>query len=439
MYWSKYNVVLPWRDGYALINSLSGSFDLADAQEIQGLKDGTADMDLMDYAVSRGYIYDNEEQEKAVVEAAYRQFEDIMATSQTQVLLIPTYDCNFSCIYCYEDGVAGRSGLISRQAVDAFFEDVSQRLGNEPVKPYITLFGGEPLLNRPAQKEIMDYIIGKAADEGYDLAVVTNGYHLSDYVDMLSKASVKEVQVTLDGPPEVHNRRRRLKGGQDSFGAIMAGIAAAVAKGLPINLRVVVDKDNIDSLPQLAAILEQKGWLDLEPHHFKVQIGRNYDPFNCFGHNESLLDRAQLWSAYVKLSQQHPILKKFHQPEFKGLKQAIENGSMYAPTFDTCPAGKKEWVYDLYGDIYGCTAASGREEYKLGTYFPQRVIFEDRLEPWRQRDIFHIKQCAGCHVAMVCGGGCGVMAHQRYGEVLAPDCEPIEDIWRSALEYYDVQ
>lgn len=438
MYWSKYNVVIPHGDKYALINPLAGSFDIADKDEIQALRDGIADMDLMDYAVSRGYIYDDEQQEKAALDAAYGEFQDIMATSQTQVLLIPTYDCNFSCIYCYESGVAGRSGIISREAVDAFFDDMEHRLGDEAVRPYITLFGGEPLLNRPGQKDIIAYIIDKAADNAYEIAVVTNGYYLADYLDILSRAHIREIQVTLDGPPEVHNRRRRLKGGQDSFDTIMEGIAAAIDKGMPINLRVVTDKDNINDLPRLADILEHRGWLDLPPERFKVQIGRNYDPFNCFGNNDSLMDRAQLWADYTELSHQYPILKKFHQPEFKGLKQAIETGSMYAPTFDTCPAGKKEWVYDLYGDIYGCTAASGREEYKLGTYFPESKIFEDRLEPWRRRDILHIEQCASCPVGMVCGGGCGVMAHQRSGEVLAPDCEPIADIWESALKYYDI-
>ena len=35
--------------------------------------------------------------------------------------------------------------------------------------------------------------------EGLGIAVVTNGYHLTEYLGMLEKASIREIQVTLDG------------------------------------------------------------------------------------------------------------------------------------------------------------------------------------------------------------------------------------------------
>ena len=38
----------------------------------------------------------------------------------------------------------------------------------------------------------------------------------------------REIQVTLDGPEEIHNKRRPLKGGQGTFDRIVAGIDAAL-------------------------------------------------------------------------------------------------------------------------------------------------------------------------------------------------------------------
>lgn len=439
MYFSRYNIIVPYEDKYAIINPLSGSFDVADADEIDRLKNPenlTDDFDLLDYGISRGYVYESKEDEEIRIEEAYKEFTDIMETSQTQILLIPTYGCNFSCIYCYERGIPGRHDVITRETVDAFFYDVEERLKDEKVKPYITLFGGEPFINTEHQKEAISYIVDKAAEKGYEIAAVTNGYDLTDYLDIIKRANIKEIQVTLDGPPEVHNKRRRLIGGKDSFVRIIEGMHALVEADIPVNLRVVADMDNYDSLPELAEILDGEGFLDLPEEAFKTQIGRNYELFECSLNHNSLITQAEQWAYFEKLSEDYPILRKFHKPDFKGIRNAVLTGSMYSPTFDTCPAGKKEWVYDLYGDIYGCTASCGRKDYRLGKYYPEREIYEDKLKPWRERNVLNIKDCVDCPVSLVCGGGCGVLANERNGSVLSPDCHDIGSVFESGIKYY---
>ena len=40
---------------------------------------------------------------------------------------------------------------------------------------------------------------------------------------------------------------------------------------MPVNLRSVVDTENIEDIVNLAEFLDKKGWLDLPPELFKSQ------------------------------------------------------------------------------------------------------------------------------------------------------------------------
>ncbi len=94
-----------------------------------------------------------------------------------------------------------------------------------------------------------------------------------------TKGKIREVQVTLDGTADIHNSRRFLKGGDGTFDRIVRGIDAALANKIDINLRMVIDKENIDNLPDLAQFAIDKGWT--KSRYFKTQIGRNYELHHC--------------------------------------------------------------------------------------------------------------------------------------------------------------
>ena len=114
----------------------------------------------------------------------------------------------------------------------------------------------------------------------------------------------------------------------------------------------------------------------------------------------------------------------------------VQTGELYLPTYDTCPACKTEWVFDLYGYIYGCTATTGQEEYKLGTYYPEYHLKEQEVKQWQERNISTIPECRECDVSLICGGGCGAVAHNQFSKILAPDCRPIKEVLEIGLRYY---
>ncbi|KLU63407.1 anaerobic sulfatase-maturating enzyme [Peptococcaceae bacterium CEB3] len=443
MYYSRYNLLLKMKENpefpFAIMNSLAGSFDLVrqpEYEKLEKVKNGgsSSDPQFADYLLSRGYLYRTREEEEAELERRWPEFQKALHETEPQVLLVPTYSCNLACTYCYQNGIKQKTQLMTREVADAFFDRLAEQFPT--TKPFITLFGGEALNAAPRQMEIVDYIVKRAAEGGYAIAAVTNGYDLAEYLDILQQARIKEIQVTVDGPRSVHDRRRHTANGKGTYDKIMAGLTEAIRRGVPINLRAVVDKSNFTDLVPLAEDLEARGWLDLPASRFKTQIGRNYELFECYASPEHLLDQAEHWALFLELAEQHPILKKFHRPEFKGINHLVQSGELYLPSYDTCPAAKTEWVFDLYGDIYGCTATTGQDEYKLGTFYPVYALKQKEVKEWQERSILSIPECRECEVGLICGGGCGAIAKDRRGKVLAPDCHPIKEILNLGLQYY---
>lgn len=275
-----------------------------------------------------------------------------------------------------------------------------------------------------------------------EIAAVTNGYDLEAFVAELKAGPIKEIQVTLDGPQAIHDARRPHSTGVGTFGRVVAGIDALLAAGIPVNLRVVADKDNLPSLPALAQLAQDHGWLDRPETLFKTQVGRNYELFGCASRQkpEQLFERVEHWSRFLELAEQHPVLKRFHKPRMHGIRHLAETGEFPAPNFDACPATKKEWAFGPDGGLYGCTATVGNQRYRLGSYAPQIVRDEQAIAVWQGRNVFTITKCQTCALATVCGGGCGaIAAHRANGDPRAPDCRPVKELFGLGARYYGLE
>jgi uncharacterized protein len=218
----------------------------------------------------------------------------------------------------------------------------------------------------------------------------------------------------------------------------VAGIDALVAAGLPVNLRVVVDRENLPALPALAQLADERGWLALGEARFKTQIGRNYELFGCASRQRAadLFDRLELWSSFVAHAREHRALRRFHLPRLHGMRHLAETGTFPVANFDACPATKKEWAFAPDGGVYGCTATVGHPEHRLGTYAPEVTRDETAIARLRGRSTLTMPGCRGCALAPVCGGGCAALSQQRHGDPLAADCRPVRELLGLGAAYY---
>ena len=435
---------IPGRDEVLLVQPLSGQVALlaaANAAALQELeRGGRLPDDLPEETLRQArFVVDSEEEERALLADARATFQEETARTPTQLVVVPTLGCNLRCCYCYQElfEPAAR-GLVAPEAIDAFFAYVDRYHGGEPVKPYLTLFGGEPLVATEAHRDRLERYLAGARRRGLQVAVVTNGYDLAGYASMLGQGPVKEVQVTLDGPAAIHDRRRPHGAGGGSFDRVVAGVDALVREKVPVNLRVVADRENLSSLPELAALAAARGWLDLPESRFKTQVGRNYELFGCASRQPAaaLFDRVELWAEYLALGERHPELRRFHRPRFHGIRHLAETGEFPPPNFDACPAAKKEWAFAPDGGVYGCTATVGNPRYRLGRFHPEVARDEAAIARWRGRSVFSIPACQGCALGPVCGGGCGALAAEQGGDPTGPDCRPVRELFGLGARFY---
>jgi uncharacterized protein len=438
MRYSRYNIFSKIRDSenFFIVNLLNGSADILnsdEAEKIEALRKGVdiQDPDFLEEVAGKGYLAD-EAEEKSLYTSRYLDFIDEREKDEIQIFFVTNYSCNFACTYCYQDQYNSPRQQLNGEIIDAFFSYIQTRFAGR--KKYITIFGGEPLLNNPKQKELIAYILEKANQAGLEVSIVTNGYSLEEYLPILSKGRIREIQVTLDGTAVVHDSRRFLKGGNGTFSRIVKGIDACIANQTDVNLRMVVDKENIGNLPDLASFAIEKGWT--KSPFFKTQIGRNYELHHCQSSPERLFDRISLYESIYELVKEHPHIPEFYKPAYSVSKFLSENGELPDPLFDSCPACKTEWAFDYTGQIYSCTATVGKEDEALGSFYPAVSEKKEIIEQWESRDLTSIPECRDCSVQLACGGGCGSVAKNRTGSICSSDCRPVKELLEIGFAAY---
>ena len=148
--------------------------------------------------------------------------------------LCVTHACNLACRYCYgsREGEACDPGLLygaskanmsvetAKAGVDALFA----RSGTlKEVR--IVFFGGEPFLNLALVREVTAYAEARAAETGKRVrfSAVTNGTTLTQEVMELVRTHRIHLQISMDGPPEVHDANRAFRNGHGSYQAVCHG------------------------------------------------------------------------------------------------------------------------------------------------------------------------------------------------------------------------
>jgi len=251
MHYSKQNILSKVRDSekYFIVNLLSGNADLLEPEEalqLSEIREGAVpddgfEEDLLD----KGYLTDNST-ENRLFKKRYFDFINERDKEEIQLFFILNYSCNFSCTYCYQDQYSNPVSGSGYEIIDTFFNYIQKEFAAR--RKYITVFGGEPLLNSTGHKEKIAYLLEQANKAKLEVCFVTNGYTLIEYMDILKAGKIREIQVTLDGTENIHNKRRFLNGGGKTFQKIVKRIDAGCQNHLPLKLMMVTLQKIITSI-----------------------------------------------------------------------------------------------------------------------------------------------------------------------------------------------
>ena len=185
------------------------------------------------------------------------------------ITLFLTQRCNLRCKMC---GQWGESGVtkskasadikqeISLARMKAFIDQVAY------FKPGITLFGGEPLLY-PDCVELIKHIKKKKMH----VLMITNAALIEGQADRIVDSGLDELNVSLDGPEQMHDEIRGLPG---LFGKITRGLKQVQEykkkKGLRfplINLQCTITKYNYLELEKMIEVAKDIGANSLTFHN----------------------------------------------------------------------------------------------------------------------------------------------------------------------------
>jgi MoaA/NifB/PqqE/SkfB family radical SAM enzyme len=118
---------------------------------------------------------------------------------------------------------------------------------------WVVFSGGEPQMNTQ-----LPYLAQMLRSEGIRVTILTAGLLLESQAEMIA-ASVDDVIVSLDGPPAVHNRIRRVPGAYERMAAGIRALQQA-RSGMIVRARCTVQKENHHSLRATIARARETGF-----------------------------------------------------------------------------------------------------------------------------------------------------------------------------------
>lgn len=397
----------------------------------------------------RGYLVKlTPSEEEALFVRLASRFHLAAIRNQPSYVLMPTYQCNLRCPYCFQDHMRTDPAYghllrtMDRPMAARILEgmraiDHAHGIAEDAATTrYVTFFGGEPLLAQ--SRPIVEFFVEELLARGKTRFVaITNATELEAYEDLLGPEKIARLQITLDGPPAEHDVRRIYPDGSGSFERIAANLEMALARDVAVSIRLNIDRGNINRLPVLAEELEARGWTS-NPR-FSVYVAPVHAA-NDHVSRASTFDSWQLGRALSELEAQHPKLERIGMFDDSLEEQArsIFSGTRTAaPMFRSsfCGAHSTMYVIDAFADIYACWERTGDPKLRIGYIEESGAVMMDRfvLERWRGRNIVSNPVCRRCRYATSCGGGCAAVAEDTSGDAYTNHCDGFGKRFRASV------
>jgi uncharacterized protein len=396
---SRYNVWVE-RDGAAYVyNGVSGALrrlSRADCDAVRRFLANDRDTDsdcrpelLADLIRGRMLVRDGFD-ELSFLTARYRTSRH--GTDHFALTIVTSLGCNFDCPYCFE---AKHPSIMNAEVQEAVLRLLDDKLPT--IRGFsVTWYGGEPLVGKRSLLALSDAFIGRCDrhEVHYGADIITNGSLLDEETCVqLRDRRVGMAQVTLDGPPDVHDRMRPTVGGRGTFWGIVRNLHHAV-EYLSVAVRVNVDRGNIGRAEELLQILAVEGFagkLSVYPGQLvAVADGAPAPSASYGGHCFTGPEFARAQLAFAELARRY----------------GFGSTSLPRPTGTPCTAVRaNELVVGSKGELYKCFESVGNRLEVIGDIRRYRET-NGRLEKWLKYDPFADAECRGCIALPVCMGGC---------------------------------
>ncbi len=336
-----------------------------------------------------------------------------------------TKACNLRCKHCY--AAAGK--LAEDELTTAERKEVVDQLYDAGVAA-LSFSGGEPLM----RKDFFD-IASYAASRHMYVAIATNGMLITkDIAHKLKDSGVKYVEVSLDGPREVHDTLRGVDG---AFERTLEGLRNCIAEeGIMTGMAMTVMKSNMAYVPEMLDLARDTGVDRFIAFNFiPVGMGKEISDMDL-----SMAEREEvLHQLYEQMIHSEDLEILCTAPEYArvALEEVYAGEGDKVPAshfaaFDLkdktavltdfiggCGAGRLYCSIEHNGDIQPCVFMPIRVGNVLKDGFTQVWHNSEVLKQLRDRELLK-GACGTCEYKYICGG-CRSRAYAYYGDYLASD------------------
>ncbi len=331
----------------------------------------------------------------------FKSYQGKFKTDSLGLTIAPTFACNFACPYCYE---STRNEIMSQDVMDAVCNEV-QKAAERKKNVHISWYGGEPLLAKNVIWNLSEQFLKSCETTGtyYSAAIVTNGYLIDDEtVNNFLKYKINKVQITIDGPPDIHNNRRKLKNSsKPTFDITLKNVKKVLDSGINVAIRINVDKTNEERVEELLDIL-----LDYKLENAYVYLG----------HVQSSTEACQSISGDCLTTKDYAL--KFVDFE----KTLIEKGfnpnnypSYPRARSNNCGADAiSSKVIAPDGSLYKCWHDMSDKNMSIGNIKDMSDVTDKNIMTQVNYLLFtpfKNEECLRCNVLPLCMGGCPTVSN----------------------------
>ena len=166
-----------------------------------------------------------------------------------------TERCNLRCTHCYQSGAM--SAELSLDEITSVIDEVDEMIAGwsesyaMDFSPSFNVTGGEPFL----RSDLFD-ILSALRSREFSIYLLTNGTLVTEEkAARLAELEIKGVQVSIEGPEEVHDAIR----GSGSFMRSVAGIQMLLRQGLVVTLNATLSEVNADRFTDIISLASSLG------------------------------------------------------------------------------------------------------------------------------------------------------------------------------------
>ena len=395
---SNYNFFVPLDEdideNYIAYNAKTGALAIIDKKQYEGvIRFINAEATIHDYELEEdlkygGFIVGDHENELDALR--YNSQICRYHSSVMNLIIAPTFDCNFACIYCFEKDVIKSESKMSFEIQDKLVDFINKN-AKGLTKLNVNWYGGEPLAAFDVITSLSARIIQLCAENNieYSSEMITNGYMLNkDVLSRIKELCISSIQITLDGTKEIHDARRPLKGGLPTFDTIVNNLRLCKDYlDYKVMLRINIDKDNECEVSKINRLLEENGLHEVVLPYLGIVTNSN----DCTPE-----------SACYSVAEASDLMLYYNTQN-----QEISNKSFPKQKGNYCCADRyADFVVAPDGKLYKCFNDIGIDKYAVGDLTNESYSNTSFEYSYMLYDPTKDKKCTACKLLPICMGGC---------------------------------